>query len=361
MAESDTLLAHMILDLRLTIQTEVAATKALAYTLTRSSDAMKAFNAFVRDATNCCICTVESVQAEVAFESESEGSGRPDLEFYDGDRERRVMVEAKFGAKLLKGQGSVYLSRLSANGTSVLMFLVPDYRIETLWDEVKDDITSGKDQVQILTQQTLGRRRVARILKPDSFLIMVSWRELLENVSAGVCDDATAQSNIHQLRGLTERMDVEQFHPLREGEFSRNFGRRTRDLRRIYDGVLSMCINEEVVSTQRLSTSNQPETGFGRYLRISDKLCWFGVYIDLWLDEDFYETPFWLNLFGCESSQLASVRTTTNIRQSNNSRLKDPTGKYFPLKIKLDAGLDAVIEDIVNQIKNIAAALKDDP
>jgi len=359
MADSDTLLGHMLLDLRLTIQTEVAATKALAYVLTRSNDAMNAFNAFVRDATNCCINPVESVQAEVAFEIAGEGSGRPDLEFYDKERERRVIVEAKFGAKLLKGQGGVYLSQLSENGTSVLMYLVPDYRIDTLWEEVKQDVNLGRAQVQIIERQPSGRCRIARIVKPDSFLIMVSWRELLGAISQRVCHDATAQSNVHQLRGLTERMDFEQFRPLKVGEYSKEFGRRTRDLRRIYDGVVSQCIASEVASTQGLSTSNQPETGFGRYLRISGKECWFGVYIDLWLDEDFCETPFWLNLYSCEASHLAKIRTKTNNHQSNNSRLKDPKGKYFPLTVKLGAGLDAVVEDIVGQIKNIAVALRD--
>ncbi len=360
MAESDSLLAHMILDLRLTVQTEVAATKALAYVLTRSNDAMKAFNALVRDTTKWSVDAVESVQAEVAFENESEGSGRPDLEFYDKEMERRVLVEAKFGAKLLKGQGSVYLRRLSDNGTSVLMFLVPDYRIETLWEEVKADIIQEEDQVQFLEQQAPGRRRAARIINADSFLIMVSWRELLENISQGVFDDASAQSDLHQLRGLTERMDVEQFQPLKEGEFSESFARRTRDLRRIYDGVVSQCTKQGVASTQGLSTSNQPETGFGRYLRISGKECWFGVYIDLWHDEDFYLTPFWLSLYSCEANQLARIRTRVGLHQSNNSRLKDPTGKYLPLVVKPDAGLDAVIADLVTQINKIATAMNNE-
>ena len=359
MAENDTLLAFMTP----TNRAEVSATKALAYILTKSDAAMEAFNYLIKDAIDPSLTPVYRVEAEVSYTTENAETGRPDIVGYDANGENRVIVEAKFGANLQEGQGGGYLGELSDNGKSVLMFLVPDYRIESLWNEVKSDVRRGNDNFGFLNRDVLEGIQAAQVIDSDShldkYLLMTSWRQLLEEIEEKTISELSLQSDIHQLRGLTERMDMERFRPIEENEYTKDFARRMRDLRRIYDGVVERCISQGLMNTQNLSTSGQPETGYGRYVSFSGKDSWFGVYFNLWIDEAFKETPFWLNLYSCDVPLLNQIRTRANLPQSNNTRLKDPTGKYFPISVKLDASLKAVIDSMVCQIERIAQAIKE--
>ena len=355
MADSNTLLAHMILSL--TNQVEVAATKALAFILTKSDDAMEAFNDLVRNATGTELSPVKRVAVEVEFTAVDGSEGRLDLVGYDAGQENRVIVEAKFGARLLEGQGGGYLNQLSRKGATILMFLVPDYRVDVLWNEVIADVRGGGisrfDQVE-----NPGQIKCLRVDSGDRYLMIVSWRQLLEEIRQKAGDNLGIQSDIHQLRGLTERMDMEEFRPLQKGEYGDDFARRMRDLRRIYDGVIAELRDRHSDITEGLSTSGQPETGYGRYLRLSGKEVWFGIFYDLWIDEAFAQTPFWLNLYSCDARLLERIRTEADLRPSVNSVLRDPVGKYFPICVKPNVSLGDVIVDMVGQIYKIGDAIE---
>ncbi len=351
MAESDTLLAHLVP--LLTQQVEPAATRALAYILTTSETAMEAFNSLVRNTTDETLAPVRSVNAEAGYTAEDGSGGRLDLAGYDLNGELRVIVEAKFGANLLRGQGSDYLKRLSQNGKSVLMFLVPDYRIDSLWDEVKGDISKATAEIVFLDEKTLGKIRVTKISKSESYLMMVSWRDLLQTIRQYTEDDAGTASDVQQLLGLTEKMDVEAFRPLVNGEYTGEFARRTRDLWRVYDGVVARWGNEDWISTRRLTSSRQPEYGFGRYFRMSGGECWFGVFFDLWAKDGLEATPFWLQLYQCNQEVLYDVSRTLDL-----PLVEDPFRRgrwcYFPIQLKRNAVLEEVIACVMEQIKRIA-------
>ena len=141
MAESDTLLAHLILDVRLTGQVEVAATRALAYILNKSESAKGAVVEMINRQTGAELEPIDRVVAEDAYQAEG-GSGRIDFVAYDASEERRIVGEAKFDAAISPGQGGGYLHQLSKSGDAVLMFVVPDYRIDYLWGEVRRDVES---------------------------------------------------------------------------------------------------------------------------------------------------------------------------------------------------------------------------
>ena len=152
--KNDTLLAYLVP--AIVTQVEPAATKALAYILNKSNAAMEAFNSLVRETTDKTVAPVSWVVAELGYTNSGRTEGRLDLAGYDSNRELRVIVEAKFGAALLDGQGSDYMKQLSENGKSVLMFLVPDYRINYLWDEVKRDIRNGNDRLDFTDEKILN-------------------------------------------------------------------------------------------------------------------------------------------------------------------------------------------------------------
>ena len=141
MAESDTLLAHLILDVRLTGQVEVAATRSLAFILNKSTSAMSSLVELISNQTGGHFEEIIGVVAEDAYQTEG-GSGRIDFVGYDTNGEKRIVGEAKFDAAISPGQGGGYLHQLTKSGDAVLMFVVPDYRIDYLWGQVRRDVES---------------------------------------------------------------------------------------------------------------------------------------------------------------------------------------------------------------------------
>ena len=173
MVEKDTLLAHMIP--ALTTQVEVAATKALVYILNKSEAAMSALNNLIQDTIGSSLEPVISVEAEKSYTTAEEESGRVDLLGYDKGGNQRVLGEAKFGAALSAGQGGGYLGQL-AEGTSVLLFVVPDYRIDYLWEEVRRDVEDNSTQWKLGPTRVNGRIHSADVEGRDWHLMMVSWQ-----------------------------------------------------------------------------------------------------------------------------------------------------------------------------------------
>ena len=129
MAESDTLLAHLALDLRLTGQVEVTATRSLAYILNKSGSAVNSIIELIRSQTGEDLSPIVYFAAEDAYQT-SGGSGRIDFVGYDCQVEKRIVGEAKFDAAVSPGQGGGYLHQLTRTGPAVLIFVVPDYRID---------------------------------------------------------------------------------------------------------------------------------------------------------------------------------------------------------------------------------------
>ena len=367
MAATDTLLAYMIPSM--TNQVEVAATKALAYILTKYEVALEAFNDLVSTTISQPLEPVKRVDVEVAYGSGKDQAGRLDLVGYDKAGAQRVIVEAKFGASISKGQGSGYFCQLPEKDTSVLLFLVPNYRIDYLWGEAIRDLRAGTE-VETLNEVKTGagdRIKCSKVITkdptPDRYLMIVSWRKLLAKIKQKTGDNADFQSDVHQLIGVTERMDIEGTRPFRQDELGPDFGRRMRDLRLIYDDVVAQLRRKGWASIENLSVSGQPETGYGRYFRFSGKDVWFGIYYDLWIDEAFADTPFWLDLYSCTDAQLVEIRKQTALPQPNNTRVRDRRGEYFPLSLWPDVvpvvGIDKneVVERMVGQIEKIAAAI----
>ncbi len=113
-------------------QTERAATEALRHILVQSELAREALEQMLRTAG------VE-VGSLTRFQTEASGDEgeRVDLVCYDASGDERVLIEAKFWAGLTDNQPNTYLSRMPEDGYSVLLFVAPAQRIETLWPELR--------------------------------------------------------------------------------------------------------------------------------------------------------------------------------------------------------------------------------
>ena len=62
----------------------------------------------------------------------------PDLAVFGHDGQERILLEAKFWAGLTENQPGTYLARLPDDGaTSVLLFVAPEARLESIWTELR--------------------------------------------------------------------------------------------------------------------------------------------------------------------------------------------------------------------------------
>ena len=204
MAESGTLLAHLVTK-RMERVVEDAATDSLAYILNKSnrSDGSKPAAAAFNTLLKSSIC--KEMKDCIYFSTQKiEKYSRFDLVGYDAGLAKRVIVESKFDAALGRGQGGGYLQQL-ANGPSVLLFVVPEYRLEYLWIEVCRDVKEYEGQRKLESTKTNGGIKSTKVEDESRYLMMLSWGNLLDIIEAQIGDDSEGiKPDIRQLRGLTE-------------------------------------------------------------------------------------------------------------------------------------------------------------
>ena len=118
------------------------------------------------------------------------------------------------------------------------MFIAPSTRLETLWAEIKRQMETGPDGVQLEAVETTEQMRRATIAESDKRLMLVSWTLLLDRLAASVPSDSPIASDIQQLRGLAQREDNEAFLPINMDELGPSLARRVQWLNRLIDDVV---------------------------------------------------------------------------------------------------------------------------
>lgn len=343
-----TLLAHLVPIV--TSQVEDAATYALVYILNKSESATKAFNTLIK--------TVIPVPMEVCtgFDAQvTEGGSRFDFVGYGQNDEKIVIGEAKFDAELGYGQGGGYLNQLPES-PSVLLFVVPHHRIEYLWGRVTHDVLTWDDgPIELEPADDLPEGiRWSKAKDSHRYLMMVSWRGLLERINEGTKEEQGVQSDVHQLQGLTEDMDMAEFEPIREEELNTSFPQRMLSLIHLVDDALERGNQQQWIGPlgSRWSAS-QSNSSTGWYLRISRESvpAWFGISHDLWARGDCVNSPLWINLYESSSTLVEALAAGLELRAADET--------YLPVHIKTNVSYDEVLDDVVIQLKAISAAIED--
>ena len=124
-------------------------------------------------------------------------------------------------------------------------------------------------------------------------MLLVSWTGLLDKMSARTRDEPDAEADIRQLRGLANFAEEGRFRPMRDG--GEDFGpdsRHMRDMKRLIDAATEQGIAEGWASRRGLNRTPRAY-GYGRYLRLADRVVWFGVHTERWERDG--ETPLWLD------------------------------------------------------------------
>ena len=201
------LLAHLVP--RFTDRVEDIAVEALGYILSESPTAIQVLNEALWAAA-ADLVSISRVQTQVV----GEGGSRPDLVGFDEGGDERLLIEAKFWASLTENQPGAYLDRLPKSGSSVLLFIAPGARVETLWTELLRRL--NELGVELLPGQTSSGIRTCGVSGTECSLMLVSWSFLLDRMSVqtNAVGDTSVEEDIRQLQGLVERQDEHAFLPL---------------------------------------------------------------------------------------------------------------------------------------------------
>lgn len=282
MTTQDTLLAHIV---PLYGKTELVATEALRYILQQSEAARKALEDMVRTG-GARIGTLTRFETEVSGE---EGE-RVDLVCFDRNGTKRLLIEAKFWAGLTDNQPNTYIDGLPEHGHSVLLFVAPAQRIETLWPELCRR-AEANHTLSALSES--GDLRCVAIDGSDRKVMLTSWRAVLEQMElqASIAGDRAVVRDIEQLIGLTERMDSDAFLPIHSDELGQDFPRRMLNLVQLIDDATQRATAKGWAETTGLRITPQ-WYGYGRYLRLRGIEAWFGINFQYWASNG--SSPLWI-------------------------------------------------------------------
>lgn len=321
---------------RLTSQTEVLATEALGYILSRSTASRRALHQLVHRTDGQAGPSYTQVQTEVA----GEDNERVDLVAFDESGTERLLIEAKFWAGLTDNQPNTYIKRLRKGGDpSVLLFVAPRTRIETLWPKL---LEIGRKEYDLQEEDhTASDMKSAAIDGSSRRLSLTSWRSLLDTLTAEarLAGDVVAEQDIRQLSALCERQDAEAFLPLRPQEFALDIPRRLLNLQLLIDDATMRAKEAGIVDTSGLIVTPRA-TGYGRYLRIGrEGHAWaqarFEVNYRYWIERQ--ETPLFFSLFG--SDDMSSDEIEKRLGYSW-------FGFDLPVGVEYEEVLDHVLSDL---------------
>ena len=324
---------------------ETVATEALGYILDRYPSALAALRDVLKvdGADVGPLVRVETEKVNVV-----EGKrDRIDLAAYDEADAERVLVEVKFWACLKKNQPAEYLRRLPDDDhLSVLLFVAPESRLETLWPRIRD-MAKG-DGFTLNDVSETGHLRAAAVAGGNRRLMLTSWRSLLKEMRsrAATDGDPSAEQDIRQLNGLCEQEDAAAFLPLTAAELGPEFPhqRRRLDFQRLVDDAVELLVKEGRAKIEGLKGA--PITkGYGRYFHIGRNSAW--AYAWLGMDYELYKTPIWI--------QFDNTETTMQL----NEILKR-LGRNDPdviLRLRTGVEYEEVRNDLVNQLCELADRL----
>ncbi|MDE2725541.1 MAG: hypothetical protein OXI59_19395, partial [Gemmatimonadota bacterium] len=289
MPNEDTLLAYLVSSFP--GNTENIATEALRHIFDRSDAAMDALNDVVHSGCRE-VSPITAVKSQVV----QIGGAQPDLVGYDDDGNQRVLIEVKFWAALTAHQPNSYIKSLPDEGPAMVVFLVPDVRIQWLWPELIERMEREFNQIT----ENVSERRCVRMGGTQKYLMIASWSGLLDSLAARTQDygEPGIENEIRQLRTLAKYADEGAFKPVRRNEkLGADSEKRLRDLERMIDAATDRGIEQGWLDRKGLNRTPR-SYGYGRYIRLGEAIVWFGVNTELY--ESTGSTPIWLDFWTAE-------------------------------------------------------------
>lgn len=330
MDHESSLLAHLVPRLR--SQGEDTATDALAYILNKSKECRRALDSLLTE-QDFDPGPLTRFETQVT----SDDGSRPDMVGYDSKGHKRMLVESKFWADLREGQASGYFSQLEDSEPGILLFIAPGTRIETMWSEIGQQMEAGDYGVRSASAEDELRR--AKVTDSENRLMLVSWDLLLKRCEDAASGDWQITSDIHQLRGFVQELDMESFpfQPIQAGELNSSLARKILGLEQLIHDVVAR--GEGTLWHQKQRHIKYEWRCFGRYFApiSSNASMWLGAQFWMWARRD--DTPLWLWI-DIGGSMEAPMHV-----------LQEDDGSYVPIRLPEGAEPHRVVDDVFAHVR----------
>lgn len=334
-SDNDGLLSYIAV--RRGVGLEDVATDALSFILNRSASARAALSEFLSDAEG----PLPIKKAETQSFLVASGS-YPDMALHDSDDNLLAYVESKFWAPLTHNQPVTYWENLPTDKRSVLLFLAPQYRVDTpgLWDELVSRLRDAGHELN--PEDRSDTRIVAVESKGKRSLMITSWKHLLQKLVDRVehDNDARAVFEIAELQALAVAA-VEGRSDTRGDEFKLMLAEAVAGLR-----------ESGWANTEGL-TVGQGFGYYGRYLRLAGLYVWLGT-----VDEVAKQVPdkqLWLSFYN-DSGRV----TLDEVRVKMAGRAESQPGLLSWMRVNVsipllqDVPREATLNAIVTELESIA-------
>ncbi len=340
MSSGSTLFAHIAP--RLTNRVEDVAVDALGYILSQSGAARRALADTLKTG-GILVDSIERVQTQAVGEK----GERPDLVGFGQDNREHVMIEAKFWAGLTASQPNDYLERLPLNRPAALLFVAPAARLETLWPEL---CRRAECKFKLGGSTEAGDLRSTIVAGGKRHLLLTSWATLLDRMATRATNESevATQTDIRQLRGLTDRMDADAFLPWRSEDLGPEFARRMQGLPQLVDDATNRLKQVGLVSTKGLKITPL-RRGYGRYIDLGGVGTWIGIHFPAWAR--YSDTPLWLSFHAGLPERLKQAGL--------DDKMVALEGRFcIPIELPIGEEYDSVLDSVVASLKSIAERLK---
>jgi hypothetical protein len=325
--EKTSLLAHIVHDY--CSQAENIASNSLHFILEKSLTAKEAFYAYLKEYDINI-----SLNAEIHNQIQDFDKNQPDLSITIS-KEPIVYIEAKFGAPLTVKQPVGYWQRLSGKYSSLLLFIVPECRLDGLWKELVDKLRVFEPD---LVEQT--NREVMSNHLPGKRMTITSWEQLLDVLLSAVeiKGEKDTASDIYQLKMMCQDNDIV------EGEMEPSTGSYHQLVNSIDHWLKTDC--KEFASKKGLTKGNGWDY-YIQYISIHGIVCGI-VYQPFWRRK-YEDTSLWFWI----GDSMISVR-----RLYLKKPHKEMDGSIIPLWVRGKEKSDETLDSLKDQILKIAQQLE---
>ncbi len=336
-------LTHIVLKNR-SLRSEPVATLSLAYILKAEKDIAGAFIGIFSAAG------IEFEPANIQTEIGHEDS-RPDLTILDDQGYVRAFVENKFWAGLTEAQPVAYLENLPEYLPAALLFIVPQQRVTTVWNELEQRCQhAGLEWENGGNNGNITWSRIG-----NKILLITSWSHVLERLLNTALDQGheSIRCDILQLRDLTSRMDLEAFLPIRADELTDQ--EKARRLVNYSDLIVEITQNLEdsgIADTNGLTYAHTLYS-HGRYLRMHERFgLWLGIDYEVWRAAGV--TPLWWKFHNSDWTGVAGGFQIIRDHFEDEQFYEDGESLYIAIRLEAGVERDSVVREAVAQMTRIA-------
>lgn len=346
-----TVFSHIVRK-RLSQEAEDVATEALAFIVESSEAARRGFTEFLRriepDIPSLCFRT-----------QQTEDSVRPDMWGFDDSNTPRVFVENKFWAGLTENQPVSYLELLRKTpAPSILLFVVPEKREETVWWELKRRVGPGGFDASP-RDCPAGIAHVAKTAIGPT-LALTSWEAVLSAMRGRLTGDPRLH-DLEQLWALSTAVDSDAFIPISSEELT---DQRTPafvlQMNTVVEKTVAIGVARGILSTEGLRPSSSWERT-GRYISFPTSTvgAWLGIEFRLW--RDYGQTPIWLVFSSTDWGRSLEVRALLEPWADREGVVSAMVGDEFAVGIDVAIGeeKDFVVDSLVRVLGQIGKELKE--